>query len=140
MSSDAPIDIVVEILNSLAEKPKTIEDLTDKLWEELRSPVTTTPIVEEAITFLKQKRLVYKRKGLFRLTSEGRKIVNRELPSPTHVSHYEQLLEAGRKRRKVVLLEERLQLAEKQIKARAQARRARRAKDLEGARDLTMSI
>ena len=103
MGSDPPFDIVMEVIHSLAKSPESEEELADRLWRELRSPLATLPAIKEVIIFLTRKKIILRRSGTLILTREGKKILSGESIPPKHVSYYEQVLEAGRRRRREVI-------------------------------------
>ena len=72
-SGDTAADIVVVVMRALDERPRTADELSDALWERMRSPSATTPAISTLLDFLDRKGLTsHSRGGVYQLTAAGR--------------------------------------------------------------------
>ena len=79
-------DVCIAVLVELDQKSFNPEDLADKLWEEMKSPVATAPVVHTVLNFFERKELVTNRRGKYAITNEGRRAIGIFFQNNPHLS------------------------------------------------------
>lgn len=69
-------DVCIAVLLELKDKALKPQELSDKLWEEMRSPVATIPAINAVLNFYGRKDLVSTKRGKYSLTNEGRRAID----------------------------------------------------------------